>query len=46
MVTLATALKPLGLVEEELSLEEAIGKTYLLHGDMIPAGEHFERPWP
>jgi len=33
----------LGLVEEQLSLEEAIGKTYLLHGDMIPAGEHFER---
>ena len=33
----------LGLVEEQLSLEEAIGKTYLLHGDLIPAGEHFER---
>jgi hypothetical protein len=33
----------LGLVDEQLSLEEAIGKTYLLHGDMIPAGEHFER---
>src|SRR6185436_15032103 len=33
----------LGLTEEQLSLEEAIGKTYLLHGDLIPAGEHFER---
>ncbi|HEX5703247.1 MAG TPA: protein kinase [Pyrinomonadaceae bacterium] len=33
----------LGLVEEQLELEEAIGKTYLLHGDLIPAGEHFER---
>jgi len=33
----------LGLVDEQLSLEEAIGKTYLLHGDLIPAAEHFER---
>lgn len=33
----------LGLVEEQLSLEESIGKTYLLHGDLIPAGEHFVR---
>ena len=33
----------LGLVGEQLELEEAIGKTYLLHGDLIPAGEHFER---
>src|SRR5262249_14000095 len=33
----------LGLVEEQLSLEEAIGKPYLLHGDLIPAGEHFEQ---
>src|SRR6185295_17468200 len=32
----------LGLVEEQLALEEAIGKTYLLHGDLIPAAEHFE----
>jgi eukaryotic-like serine/threonine-protein kinase len=32
----------LGKVEEQLSLEEAIGKTYLLHGDLIPAAEHFE----
>jgi tetratricopeptide (TPR) repeat protein len=33
----------LGLVEEQLAQEEAIGKAYLLHGEMIPAGEHFER---
>jgi tetratricopeptide (TPR) repeat protein len=33
----------LGLVEEQLTEEEAIGKTYFLHGEMIPAGEHFER---
>ena len=33
----------LGLVEEQLEQEEAIGKAYLLHGEMIPAGEHFER---
>ena len=33
----------LGLTDEQLALEEAIGKTYLLHGDFIPAGEHFER---
>jgi tetratricopeptide (TPR) repeat protein len=33
----------LGLVEEELKVEEAIGKTYWTHGEMIPAGEHFER---
>lgn len=32
----------LGLVEEQLAQEEAIGKAYLLHGEMIPAGEHFE----
>jgi tetratricopeptide (TPR) repeat protein len=32
----------LGLVEEELEQEEAIGKLYVLHGEMIPAGEHFE----
>jgi tetratricopeptide (TPR) repeat protein len=31
------------LPEEQLALEEAIGKTYLLHGDLIPAGQHFER---
>ncbi len=33
----------LGLVEEELEQEEAIGKLYVLHGEMIPAGEHFQR---
>jgi tetratricopeptide (TPR) repeat protein len=33
----------LGLVDEQLAQEEAIGKAYLLHGEMIPAGEHFER---
>lgn len=33
----------LGLVEEQLEQEEAIGKLYVLHGEMIPAGEHFER---
>ena len=33
----------LGLVEEELEQEEAIGKLYVLHGEMIAAGEHFER---
>ena len=33
----------LGRTDEQLELEEAIGKLYLLHGEMIPAGEHFER---
>lgn len=33
----------LGLVQEELEVEEAIGKRYWAHGEMIPAGEHFER---
>ncbi len=33
----------LGLVEEQLAQEEAIGQAYLLHGEMIPAGEHVER---
>ena len=33
----------LGLVDEQLAMDEAIGKTYLLHGDLIPAAEHFER---
>src|SRR6185436_700197 len=33
----------LGLIDEQLWLEEAIGKTFLLQGDLIPAGEHFER---
>src|SRR5581483_8738660 len=29
--------------ESVFALEEAIGKTFLLHGDLIPAAEHFER---
>lgn len=33
----------LGLTEEQLAQEEAIGKAYLLHGEAIRAGEHFER---
>lgn len=33
----------LGLIDEQLDQEEAIGKAYLLHGEMIRAGEHFER---
>jgi tetratricopeptide (TPR) repeat protein len=33
----------LGLIDEQLAQEEAMGKVYLLHGEMIPAGEHFER---
>ncbi|MGI8837210.1 MAG: protein kinase domain-containing protein [Pyrinomonadaceae bacterium] len=33
----------LGMIDEQLAQEEAMGKSYLLHGEMIPAGEHFER---
>src|SRR5206468_11526620 len=33
----------LGLAEEQLTLEEAIGKAYMLQGEVIAAGEHFER---
>ena len=33
----------LGLVDEQLAQEEAIGKVYLLHGETVSAGEHFER---
>ena len=33
----------LGLIEEQLIQEEAIGKAYLLHGEQVAAGEHFER---
>jgi tetratricopeptide (TPR) repeat protein len=29
--------------DDELELEELIGKLFLMHGEMIPAGEHFER---
>lgn len=33
----------LGLTEEQLALEESIGKAFMLHGDTILAAEHFER---
>lgn len=33
----------LNLVEEQLAMEEEIGKVYLLQGEMLAAGEHFER---
>ncbi|MGH9968424.1 MAG: protein kinase domain-containing protein [Pyrinomonadaceae bacterium] len=33
----------LGLVDEQLAQEEAMGKAFLLHGEMISAGEHFVR---
>ena len=33
----------LGLTEEQVAQEEAIGKAFMLHGDTILAGEHFER---
>src|SRR5262249_23297861 len=33
----------LELIDEQLVQEKAIGKTYMLHGEMIAAGEHFER---
>ncbi|HJX88907.1 MAG TPA: protein kinase [Pyrinomonadaceae bacterium] len=33
----------LGLTDEQLAQEEAIGKAYLLHGEVVAAGEHFER---
>src|SRR5262249_47683875 len=33
----------LGLIDEQVAQEKAIGKTYVLHGEMIAAGEHFER---
>lgn len=33
----------LGLTEEQLQQEEAIGKAFMLHGDTILAAEHFER---
>ena len=39
----ADCAEALGLVDEQREQEEAIGKTYLLHGEMIPAGEHFEQ---
>src|SRR5262245_23735426 len=33
----------LGLIDEQLAQEKAIGRTYTLQGEMIAAGEHFER---
>ena len=33
----------LGLVDEQVAQEEAIGKAFMLHGDTILAAEHFER---
>ena len=33
----------LGLTEEQLEQEEAIGSAFMLHGDTILAAEHFER---
>ena len=33
----------LGLIDEQMAQEEAIGKAYLLHGETILAGEHFVR---
>jgi tetratricopeptide (TPR) repeat protein len=33
----------LGLTDEQIAQEEAIGKAFMLHGDTILAAEHFER---
>src|SRR6266542_3051114 len=33
----------LGLKDEQLAQEEAMGKVYIFHGEMISAGEHFEQ---
>jgi tetratricopeptide (TPR) repeat protein len=33
----------LNLTDEQLALEESIGKAYMLHGETILAAEHFER---
>ena len=33
----------LGLTEEQLAQEEAIGKAFMMHGDTVPAAEHFEK---
>lgn len=33
----------LGLLEEQIEQDEAIGKAYMLHGETVLAGEHFER---
>ena len=32
----------LELYDEQLALEESIGKAYLLHGEVVAAGQHFE----
>src|SRR5262249_22585914 len=32
-----------GLVDEQVEQDEAIGKAYMLHGETVLAGEHFER---
>ncbi len=33
----------LNLIDEQVAQEEAIGRVYMLHGELILAGEHFER---
>ena len=33
----------LGLIDEQVAQEEAIGRVYMLHGERTLAGEHFER---
>lgn len=33
----------LGLVDEQLDQEESMGEVYMLHGETVLAGEHFER---
>jgi tetratricopeptide (TPR) repeat protein len=33
----------LGLIDEQVAQEEAIGKAYMMHGETALAGEHFER---
>lgn len=33
----------LGLTDEQAAQEESIGKAYMLHGDTLAAGEHFEK---
>ena len=39
----AECAEVLGLTQEQCCQEEAIGKAYMLHGEMVPAAEHFER---
>ncbi|HSQ20175.1 MAG TPA: protein kinase, partial [Blastocatellia bacterium] len=36
----------LGLVEEQVAQEAAIARVYLVHGEVIAAGQHFERALP